>query len=51
MAIRSARGNTFMMDNYLPICLDPAVRIWLTSLLERSLTSWGNLNRKLIESF
>ncbi|GJN38285.1 hypothetical protein PR202_gb27313 [Eleusine coracana subsp. coracana] len=39
------------MANYLPVCLDPAVRIWLTSLLEESITSWGDLNRKLIESF
>ncbi|GJN31804.1 hypothetical protein PR202_gb20249 [Eleusine coracana subsp. coracana] len=39
------------MDNYLPVCLDPAVRIWLTSLPEESITSWGDLNRKLIESF
>ncbi|KAK3129447.1 hypothetical protein QOZ80_6BG0479820 [Eleusine coracana subsp. coracana] len=30
---------------------DPAVRIWLTSLPEESVTSWGDLNRKLIESF
>ncbi|GJN40177.1 hypothetical protein PR202_gb29356 [Eleusine coracana subsp. coracana] len=39
------------MANYLPVCLDPAVRIWLTSLREESITSWGDLNRKLIESF
>ncbi|GJN09760.1 hypothetical protein PR202_ga27793 [Eleusine coracana subsp. coracana] len=39
------------MANYLPVCLDPTVQIWLTSLPERSVTSWGNLNRKLIESF
>ncbi|GJN25124.1 hypothetical protein PR202_gb12913 [Eleusine coracana subsp. coracana] len=31
--------------------LYPAVRIWLTSLPEESVTSWGDLNRKLIESF
>ncbi|GJN36655.1 hypothetical protein PR202_gb25535 [Eleusine coracana subsp. coracana] len=39
------------MANYLPVCLDPAVRIWLTSLPEESVISWGDLNRKLIESF
>ncbi|GJN28943.1 hypothetical protein PR202_gb17119 [Eleusine coracana subsp. coracana] len=39
------------MANYLPICLDPAVRIWLTSLPKESIISWGDLNRKLIESF
>ncbi|GJN16454.1 hypothetical protein PR202_gb03443 [Eleusine coracana subsp. coracana] len=39
------------MTNYLPVCLDPAVRIWLTSLPEELVTSWGDLNRKLIESF
>ncbi|GJN18368.1 hypothetical protein PR202_gb05522 [Eleusine coracana subsp. coracana] len=39
------------MANYLLVCLEPAVRIWLTSLPEESVTSWGDLNRKLIESF
>ncbi|GJN27676.1 hypothetical protein PR202_gb15718 [Eleusine coracana subsp. coracana] len=39
------------MANYLPIYLDPAIWIWLTSLPEESITSWGDLNRKLIESF
>ncbi|GJN28804.1 hypothetical protein PR202_gb16971 [Eleusine coracana subsp. coracana] len=51
MVIRSAGGDSYVMANYLPVCLDPAVRIWLTSLLEQSITSWGDLNRKLIESF
>ncbi|GJN35129.1 hypothetical protein PR202_gb23873 [Eleusine coracana subsp. coracana] len=50
-AIRSAGGDSYVMGNYLPVCLDPAVRIWLTSLPEESTTSWGYLNRKLIESF
>ncbi|GJN40022.1 hypothetical protein PR202_gb29184 [Eleusine coracana subsp. coracana] len=49
--IRSAGGDSYVMANYLPVCLDPAVRIWLTSLPEESVTSWGDLNRKLIESF
>ncbi|GJN35055.1 hypothetical protein PR202_gb23783 [Eleusine coracana subsp. coracana] len=49
--IRSARGDSYVMANYLMVCLDPAVRIWLTSLLEESITSWGDLNMKLIESF
>ncbi|GJN40302.1 hypothetical protein PR202_gb29503 [Eleusine coracana subsp. coracana] len=49
--IRSARGDSYVMANYLLVCLDPAVRIWLTSLLEESITCWGDLNRKLIESF
>ncbi|GJN32121.1 hypothetical protein PR202_gb20598 [Eleusine coracana subsp. coracana] len=39
------------MANYLPVYLNPAVRIWLTSLPEESITSWGDLNRKLVESF
>ncbi|GJN34717.1 hypothetical protein PR202_gb23407 [Eleusine coracana subsp. coracana] len=49
--MRLARGDSYVMANYLPVCLDPAVRIWLTSLPEESITSWGDLNRKLIESF
>ncbi|GJN13386.1 hypothetical protein PR202_gb00080 [Eleusine coracana subsp. coracana] len=50
-AIRSAGGDSYVMANYLPVCLDLAVRIWFTSLPEESITSWGDLNRKLIESF
>ncbi|GJN25147.1 hypothetical protein PR202_gb12938 [Eleusine coracana subsp. coracana] len=50
-AIRSAGGDSYMMTNYLSVCLDPAIRIWLTSLPEESIMSWGHLNRKLIESF
>ncbi|GJN18614.1 hypothetical protein PR202_gb05790 [Eleusine coracana subsp. coracana] len=49
--IQSAGSDTFVMANYLPVYLDLPVRIWLTSLRERSVTSWGDLNRKLIESF
>ncbi|GJN37052.1 hypothetical protein PR202_gb25973 [Eleusine coracana subsp. coracana] len=48
--IRSARGDSFVMANYLPVYLDPAVRIWHKYLSEESITSWGDLNRKLIES-
>ncbi|GJM95510.1 hypothetical protein PR202_ga12253 [Eleusine coracana subsp. coracana] len=51
MAIRSAGGDTYVMANYLPVCLEPAVWIWLTSLLERSITLWGDLNKKFIEGF
>ncbi|GJN40303.1 hypothetical protein PR202_gb29504 [Eleusine coracana subsp. coracana] len=49
--IRLVGGDSYVMANYLPVCLDPAVRIWLTSLPDESITSWGDLNRKLIESF
>ncbi|GJN35150.1 hypothetical protein PR202_gb23894 [Eleusine coracana subsp. coracana] len=49
--IRSAGGDSYVVANYLPVCLEPAVRIWLISLPEYSVTSWGDLNRKLIESF
>ncbi|GJN40235.1 hypothetical protein PR202_gb29419 [Eleusine coracana subsp. coracana] len=51
VAIWSAGGDSYVMANYLPVYLDPAVWIWLTSLPEESITSWGDLNRKLIESF
>ncbi|GJN24893.1 hypothetical protein PR202_gb12668 [Eleusine coracana subsp. coracana] len=51
MVIWSVGGDSYIMVNYLPVCLDSAVRIWLTSLLEESITSWGDLNKKLIESF
>ncbi|GJN35047.1 hypothetical protein PR202_gb23774 [Eleusine coracana subsp. coracana] len=39
------------MANYLLVYLDPAVWIWLTSLPKESITSWGDLNKKFIESF
>ncbi|GJN16519.1 hypothetical protein PR202_gb03518 [Eleusine coracana subsp. coracana] len=50
-AIRSTGGDSYIMANYLLVCLDPAVQIWLTSLPEESITSWGDLNKKLIEIF
>ncbi|GJN16418.1 hypothetical protein PR202_gb03403 [Eleusine coracana subsp. coracana] len=49
--IRSDGRDSYIMANYLPVCLDPAIRLWLTSLPEESVTSWGDHNRKLIESF
>ncbi|GJN31723.1 hypothetical protein PR202_gb20157 [Eleusine coracana subsp. coracana] len=42
--IRSAGGDSYVMANYLLVCLDPTVRIWLTSLPKESVTSWGDLN-------
>ncbi|GJN13627.1 hypothetical protein PR202_gb00352 [Eleusine coracana subsp. coracana] len=39
------------MANYLPVYLDPVVQVWLPSLPEGPITSWGDLNKKLIESF
>ncbi|GJN20130.1 hypothetical protein PR202_gb07467 [Eleusine coracana subsp. coracana] len=48
---RSTGGDSFVMANYLSVCLDPTIRIWLTSHPEESITSWGDLNKKLIESF
>ncbi|GJN28312.1 hypothetical protein PR202_gb16421 [Eleusine coracana subsp. coracana] len=39
------------MANYLSVFLDPAMQIWLTSLPEESITSWRDLNKKLIKSF
>ncbi|GJN28903.1 hypothetical protein PR202_gb17076 [Eleusine coracana subsp. coracana] len=49
--IRSTGGDSYVMANYLQVCLDPAVQIWLTSLPKESITSWGDLNKKLIVSF
>ncbi|GJN13311.1 hypothetical protein PR202_gb00003 [Eleusine coracana subsp. coracana] len=51
IAIQSVEGDTYVIANCLPVYLDPAIRMWLTSLLEESITSWGHLNKKLIESF
>ncbi|GJN16222.1 hypothetical protein PR202_gb03185 [Eleusine coracana subsp. coracana] len=50
-AIRSAGGDSYVLANYLPVCLDPTIRIWLTSLPEEAITSWRDLNKKLIKSF
>ncbi|GJN16501.1 hypothetical protein PR202_gb03500 [Eleusine coracana subsp. coracana] len=49
--IHLAGGDSYVMANYLSVCLDPAVQIWLMSLPEESIISWGDINRKLIESF
>ncbi|GJN23754.1 hypothetical protein PR202_gb11432 [Eleusine coracana subsp. coracana] len=49
--IWSIGSDTYVMANYQPVWLDPAVWIWLTSLPEESINSWGDLNKKLIERF
>ncbi|GJN40369.1 hypothetical protein PR202_gb29575 [Eleusine coracana subsp. coracana] len=49
--IRSARGDAFVMANYLLDYLELAVRIWLTSLPKKSTSSWGDFNKKFIEKF
>ena len=51
LAIRAAGGDTYVMANYLPMCLSPNVLTWLMGLPGRSIDLWGDLGRQLINNF
>ena len=40
-----------MLANYLPMCMEQAGRLWLQSLPEKSISSWGDLTKKFVENF
>ena len=51
LAIRTVGGDSYVMANYLPMVLAPNVLTWLTGLPSRSIDSWGELCRQLINNF
>ena len=51
LAIRAADGDSYVMANYLPMCLSPNVLTWLMGLPARSIGSWGDLCRQMINNF
>ncbi|GJN35133.1 hypothetical protein PR202_gb23877 [Eleusine coracana subsp. coracana] len=44
-AIRALDSDSFVMANYLHVCLAPVARTWLTNLPNNSISSWAELCR------
>jgi hypothetical protein len=45
LTIEAAGGDSYIMENYLPICLSSSARTWLMGLPTRSIHSWFDLCR------
>ena len=50
-AMRTARGDTSIMANYLPIMLMPTAMNWLTSLAPDSIGSWEQLKKVFTDNY
>jgi hypothetical protein len=42
-AIEAARGDSYIMENYLPVCLSSSAMTWLLGLPAGSIRSWNHL--------
>jgi hypothetical protein len=51
LTIEAAGGNSYVMANYLPICLSSCTRTWLLTLPMGSVHSWSQLCRLLTSNF
>jgi hypothetical protein len=51
LAIEAARGYSYMMANYLLVCLSSLVKTWLLGLPTRSVRSWSHLCRLFTSNF
>jgi hypothetical protein len=51
LAIKAAGGNSYIMANYLPICLSSSARTWLMGLPTGSIRSWSDLCRQFVSNF
>jgi hypothetical protein len=45
LSIDAVGGDSYVMANYLPICLSSLARTWLMGLITGSIRSWSNLCR------
>lgn len=50
-SIQATGGDTFVMANYLPVCLSNSARTWLYSLPANSIHTWGELCRTFVRNF
>jgi hypothetical protein len=50
-AIETTGGDSYVMANYLSICLSSSARMWLLGLPSRSVRSWSHLCRLLTSNF
>jgi hypothetical protein len=51
LAIEATKGDSYVMANYLPICLLSSARIWLLGLPVGSVRSWNHLRRLFTSNF
>jgi hypothetical protein len=51
LAIEATRGDSYMMANYLSICLSSFSRAWLMGLPTGSIRSWFDLCWQFISNF
>jgi hypothetical protein len=51
LTIEAAEGDSYVMANYLPVCLSPSARTWLLGLPVGSFWSWNHLRRMFTSNF
>jgi hypothetical protein len=51
LAIEAAGGDSYVMANYLSVCLSPSIRTWLLGLLVGSVHSWSHLCQLFTSNF
>jgi hypothetical protein len=51
LAIEAVGGDSYVMANYLPICLSSSARTWLMGLPTGSICSWSDLCWQFVSNF
>jgi hypothetical protein len=51
LTIETARGDSYIMANYLPVCLSSSARTWLLQLPARLVWSWNHLRQLFTSNF
>jgi hypothetical protein len=51
LTIKAIGGDSYVMENYLPVCLLSSVRTWLLWLPTGSVQSWNHLSRLFSSNF
>jgi hypothetical protein len=51
LTIEAVGGDSYVMANYLPVCLSSSARTWLLGLLAGSVWSWNHLCRLFTSNF
>jgi hypothetical protein len=51
LAIEAIRGKSYVMANYLPICLSSSARTWLMGLATVSVRPWPDLCQQFVSKF
>jgi hypothetical protein len=51
LTIEAIGGDSYVMANYLPVCMSSSARTWLLGLPARSVRSWNHLCRLFTSNF